>query len=139
MYSVTEMLKVLLDVFVLCFVVYHTLTHALSLSLSLSLSPHTTALKFLFDYTVASCVYSVCHYFGNRNRLKHVESSASVEDMEVSDMKEKLKFHFMNPFQKWRYEPRRRFPWKLIVQLTSMFLVTLQVSAAVCLCVSVCV
>ena len=58
--------------------------------------------------------------------------------MEVSEMKEKLKFHFMNPFQKWRYEPRRRFPWKLIVQLTSMFLVTLQVSAwceFVCECV----
>ena len=56
------------------------------------------------------------------------ESSVSIEDMEISEMREKLNFHFMNPFQKWRYEPRRRFPWKLIVQLFSMILVTLQVS-----------
>ena len=42
-------------------------------------------------------------------------------------MKERLKFHFMDPFQKWDYQLRKRFPWKLIVQLTSIILVTAQV------------
>ena len=97
-----------------------------------------TALQCLYDYTVASCIYSACRYFNRQKHLRHIESTTSVEDMEIREMKEKLKFHFMNPFQKWRYEQRRRFPWKLIVQLTSMFLVTLQVSA-VCVCECVCV
>jgi len=45
---------------------------------------------------------------------------------------ERLKFHFMNPFQKWSYAKRRRFPWKLLVQIVSIFLVTLQVCVCVC-------
>ena len=125
--------------FITCWHMFLALSLSLSPSITLSLPPSSlsplplslTALRCLYDYTIASCVYSACQYIfrRNNNRLKHIESTTSVEDMEVSEMKEKLKFHFMNPFQKWRYEPRRRFPWKLIVQLTSMFLVTLQVSA----------
>ena len=112
-----------------------SLSLSLSFSLSLSLSPSPlTALRCLYDHTVASCIYSACRYFRSNDGLKRMESSTSVEDMEVSEMKEKLKFHFMNPFQKWRYEPRRRFPWKLIVQLTSMFLVTLQVGIWMWMC-----
>ena len=52
----------------------------------------------------------------------------SVEDLEIAVMKEKLNFHFMNPFQKWKYPRKRRFPWKLLVQLCSIILVTTQVS-----------
>ena len=48
----------------------------------------------------------------------------------MAEIKEKLKFHFMNPFQKWRYPKRRRFPWKLLVQLASIILVTAQVRGA---------
>ena len=44
----------------------------------------------------------------------------------MADLKERLNFHFMNPFQKWRYPKRRRFPWKLLVQLASIILVTMQ-------------
>lgn len=46
-------------------------------------------------------------------------------------MKERLKFHFMNPFEKWRYPERRRFPWKLLVQIASIILVTAQVGKSV--------
>ena len=65
------------------------------------------------------------------------ESTTSVEDMEITEMKESLQFHFMNPFQKWRFAKRRRFPWKLFVQLLNTALVTVQVYAGistVCYC-----
>ena len=42
-------------------------------------------------------------------------------------MKSQLKFHFMNPFEKWKYDKRRRFPWKLIVQMIVIILATIQV------------
>ena len=42
-------------------------------------------------------------------------------------MKSQLKFHFMNPFEKWKYNKRRRFPWKLIVQMIVIILATIQV------------
>ena len=47
---------------------------------------------------------------------------------EIQAMKEELNFHFMNPFQKWKNPNRRRFPWKLVIQLISIILVTIQVS-----------
>ena len=40
-------------------------------------------------------------------------------------MKTKIRYHYMNPFQKFR--ARRRKPWKLVVQIVKIFLVTLQV------------
>ena len=39
----------------------------------------------------------------------------------------------MNPFQKWKYASRRRFPWKLVVQLLSIALVTWQVCYTYCI------
>ena len=42
-------------------------------------------------------------------------------------MKRKIKFHLMNPFQKWSYAPKRRFPWKLLLQVVNMILVVVQV------------
>lgn len=49
------------------------------------------------------------------------------------NMRLRLKFHFMNPFQKWRYSKRRRFPFKLVLQLLAIILVTAQVCACVCM------
>lgn len=40
-------------------------------------------------------------------------------------IKTKIRYHFMNPFQKFR--ARRRKPWKLVVQIVKIALVTLQV------------
>ena len=37
---------------------------------------------------------------------------------------ELMRFHF---YEKWKYPGRRRFPWKLIVQLIVIILVTTQV------------
>ncbi len=49
-------------------------------------------------------------------------------ELEIENMKTRLKFHFMNPFQKWKNNERRRFPWKLITQLLALIIVTTQVS-----------
>lgn len=40
-------------------------------------------------------------------------------------MKTKIKYHYMNPFQKFR--ARRRKPWKLVVQIVKVFLITIQI------------
>lgn len=40
-------------------------------------------------------------------------------------MKTKIRYHYMNPFQKFR--ARRRKPWKLVLQIVKIVLVTLQV------------
>ena len=40
-------------------------------------------------------------------------------------MKAKIKYHYMNPFQKFR--ARRRKPWKLVVQIVKVVLITIQV------------
>jgi len=39
-------------------------------------------------------------------------------------MRRSLKFFFMNPWQKWR--ARRKFPWKLLLQISKVILVTIQ-------------
>ncbi len=49
-------------------------------------------------------------------------------DIDIHNMKETLKYHFMNPFQKWTHPTKKQFPWLLIVQLLSIILVTTQVS-----------
>ena len=40
-------------------------------------------------------------------------------------MKTKIRYHYMNPLQKFR--ARRRKPWKLVLQIVKIVLVTLQV------------
>ncbi|KAL9951562.1 hypothetical protein ACROYT_G044246 [Oculina patagonica] len=40
-------------------------------------------------------------------------------------MKTKIKYHYMNPFQKFR--ARRRKPWKLVVQIVKIVLITIQI------------
>ena len=49
-------------------------------------------------------------------------------DTQVMLMKRRIRFHFMNPFEKWAYRGRRRFPWKLLLQLLNVVLVVTQVS-----------
>lgn len=39
-------------------------------------------------------------------------------------MRRKLRFFFMNPIEKW--QAKRRFPYKFIIQLIKIFLVTAQ-------------
>ena len=60
------------------------------------------------------------------------EERDALRKQEERDIRQKLKFHFMNPFQKWKYSRRRRFPFKLVLQLITVILVTAQVSTAAC-------
>ena len=60
------------------------------------------------------------------------------EEPEIEQMKRRIRFHFMNPFEKWAYDGRRRFPWKLLLQLLNVALVISQVGgfkshASVCM------
>ncbi|CAI8007046.1 hypothetical protein GBAR_LOCUS5021 [Geodia barretti] len=86
------------------------------------------ACNHFFNFTFRSCMYITCQ----QKEMHPRGSSANVEDMEVEQMKTSLQFHFLNPFQKWRNAKRRRFPWKLFVQLLNTILVTLQVRTYVC-------
>jgi mucolipin len=64
-----------------------------------------------------------------------VETSASLSsvysgrlsDIDISEekMRRKLRFFFMNPIEKWR--AKRRFPYKFVVQVIKIILVTVQV------------
>ena len=92
--------------------------------------PHThTAPGYLYNFTIESCI----------NPCKKPKPAAEEEppgsptstmdelDIEIMKMKAVLKFHFMNPFEKWKYASKRRFPWKFVLQLASIILVTAQV------------
>ena len=90
-------------------------------------------LRNLFNFTIASCLYFMCCLKLKQRAQKLTGDETDSEhvvllDQEEARIKERLRFHFMNPFQKWRYPARRRFPWKFILQILSTILVTFQVS-----------
>ena len=75
----------------------------------------------------------------SKGDLRDPDELSLGHDLEVNEMQERLRFHFMNPFQKWKYSKRRRFPWKLILQIFNIILVTTQVSQTrLSVCLSVC-
>lgn len=82
----------------------------------------STVLKYLRDYTIGSC--SCCC---GKSRDHYHDSLGSVDDL-----KKILRFHFMSPFQKWSFKERRKFPWKLVVQIISIIFVTTQVLSISC-------
>jgi hypothetical protein len=89
------------------------------------------ACRFLYDFTIASCQYTLCDCFRKRRRSyvdlgNDTTDTTSQHDIEMGVIKTELKFHFMNPFEKWKYPDRRRFPWKLLIQLIILILVTVQ-------------
>ncbi|KAK4303951.1 hypothetical protein Pmani_024076 [Petrolisthes manimaculis] len=45
-------------------------------------------------------------------------------DITPERMRRRLKFHFMNPMEKW--QAKRRFPWKLLLQIVKILVVTAQ-------------
>ena len=49
---------------------------------------------------------------------------------EAEIMRTKIKYHFMNPYQKYR--ARGRKPWKLLIQIFKIIIVTTQVSLCSC-------
>ena len=87
----------------------------------------------LYNFTIASCLYFLCCLKLKKRaaKLTGEETDGEAEALinpEEARIKERLRFHFMNPFQKWKYPARRRFPWKFILQILSTILVTVQVS-----------
>ena len=94
------------------------------------------ALRNLYNFTIASCLYFLCCLKLKKRAAKltgdETDDGGGGEDealinQEEARIKERLRFHFMNPFQKWKYPARRRFPWKFILQILSTILVTAQV------------
>ena len=96
----------------------------------------STAPKYIFDHTVGSCSCQSYFCCGKNSDYYYKE----IKDEE--SLKKVLKFHFMDPFEKWNSKDKeqRRFPWKLVIQIFSIIFVTLQVlRRCVCVCVGVCV
>jgi len=99
-------------------------------------------LACLHEYTIGSC-----NYGGNGDRGKdrqaemrmksiglisgtphdHKEPECNIHLAEV-EMKEKLHQHFKSHIGKWKSKNRRRFPWKVILHVILLILVTTQVS-----------
>ena len=88
-------------------------------------------LRNLYNFTIASCLYFLCCLKLKERAAKLTgqldDEEEKLINTEEARIKERLRFHFMNPFQKWKYPARRRFPWKFIVQILSTILVTAQV------------
>lgn len=66
---------------------------------------------------------------GAHSSIHNESSSESMETVKVTDvnrMRRKLRFFFMNPIEKW--QARRRFPYKFLLQVFKILLVTTQVS-----------
>lgn len=74
-------------------------------------------------------MYNVCHYLeadlllDNEEEYIHPYSDEYV--LLERKMRNRLSFFFMNPIEKWK--TRRRFPYKFVIQIIKIILVTLQV------------
>ncbi|XP_069156334.1 mucolipin-3 isoform X9 [Procambarus clarkii] len=74
----------------------------------------------------------VSHYGSITSSVNSVGSTTSTgsttglfnTDITAERMRRRLKFFFMNPMQKWH--ARRRFPWKLLLQIIKIIIVTVQ-------------
>ncbi len=84
-----------------------------------------SGLKIVYNFTIGSCV---CAQWCKNPSFDILDNKTASEDKQILLMREILSYHFMNPFQKWKYSSSRRFPWKLVVQIVSIILVTIQVS-----------
>ena len=59
--------------------------------------------------------------YSSRDSMERIQTTVCPREV----MKTKIRYHFMNPLQKFR--ARRRKPWKLVLQIVKIVLVTLQV------------
>ncbi|KAM3875885.1 mucolipin-3 [Diretmus argenteus] len=68
-------------------------------------------------------LYSVCESNGLPSRADHQQQHQEDPD-NVESLRRKIKYHFMNPCEK--YHARGRKPWKLILQIIKIAIITIQ-------------
>jgi len=111
----------------------------------------TRFLTGLRKYTIGSCHYSFCHCESSEEDIqlkaltvnltvrKDAEMRGDEEDEEWKrragradrEMKKRLRYHFKSHIEKWTDENRRRFPWKIMLHLLLLVIVTTQVSGSI--------
>lgn len=95
------------------------------------------ALKFNLNAKINSSIYVALqmaeelHTLGSHDFLSNSSSYNAALDSPytphmVDKMRRKLKFHFMTPCEK--FKARKRKPWKLVIQLAKIIILTSQVS-----------
>ena len=107
--------------------------------------------SYFYTYTVGSCLYFkndadnaeetelklVIQSSGQRNFLDTVsredddlnnESKRKVTRIADCKMKKRIQYHFKDHVKRWMDSDKRRFPWKLILHLLLVALVTTQVT-----------
>jgi len=96
----------------------------------------------LCTYTIGSCNYSLCNRIGvglNDNNYDNELEMEQIQDNQEKEwktrscradieMKKRLRYHFKSHIGKWRDEHQRRFPWRLVLHLLLLIIVTSQVS-----------
>ena len=109
----------------------------------------TRILTGLRTYTIGSCNYSFCHSGSTNSSEEDIELKALTIKLNVEDnmrvdqeeeewkrragradreMKKRLRYHFKSLVEKWTNEDKRRFPWKLILHVLLLVIVTIQVN-----------
>jgi len=96
-------------------------------------------LECLYAYTIGSCSYA--GYNGDRekdggmvemcqksNRSVHYHKEQESIRLAEAEMKERLHNHFKSHIGKWASKNRRRFPWKVILHIFLLILITTQVN-----------
>lgn len=84
---------------------------------------------FVFPLEMANpqVVTSSCSFHQEENGLTFNQTTSPSEELLLEDqMRRKLKFFFMNPCEK--FWARGRKPWKLVIQIIKLAMVTIQVS-----------
>ncbi|XP_015784554.1 mucolipin-3 [Tetranychus urticae] len=61
----------------------------------------------------------------NIHRERFLLSTTSYSTEARDAFRRELKYYFMNPIDKWR--SKKKFPWKLLLQLTKLIIVTIQI------------
>ena len=85
---------------------------------------HHTCLHFYFCFLVTDDDIMIMNH--NVSMSTPLSSSCSYGSiLSEEKMRRKLRFFFMNPIEKW--QAKRRFPYKFVVQVIKIILVTVQV------------
>lgn len=85
-----------------------------------------SSLTLLYPFTVSELEALVMSHPETSTSLSSAYSYRSTNvDISEEKMRRKLRFFFMNPIEKW--QAKRRLPYKFVVQVIKIILVTVQV------------